>query len=318
MTPTSVLDQKAEGFRHEALFYGGSGAFVERITPFLQAGVDAGEPILVVLDTGKIELLRSALNGRADHIRFEDMAEVGSNPARIIPVWQAFVDEHAALGRPFRAVGEPIWPARSADELAECEQHESLLNVAFGDPPAWRLLCPYDVVSLPPAVLAEARRNHPFVDEGDGPLSSSTFRGLAGASKPFEGSALPEPPGSFVEMSFDSKELRAVRTFVAGHAARLGLGPARIEELVLAVNEVASNSVLHASGEGDVRMWRSDGVVVSEIRDTGRITDPLVGRRRPQLGQDGGFGLWLANQFCDLVQIRSAETGSVVRLHVKV
>jgi hypothetical protein len=33
-----------------------------------------------------------------DKVRFVDMAEVGSNPVRIIPVWREFVDEHAESG----------------------------------------------------------------------------------------------------------------------------------------------------------------------------------------------------------------------------
>jgi hypothetical protein len=31
----------------------------------------------------------------------------------------------------------------------------------------------------------------------------------------------------------------------------------------------------------------------------------------------GGYGLWLANQLCDLVQVRSFPTGSAVRLHMR-
>jgi anti-sigma regulatory factor (Ser/Thr protein kinase) len=31
----------------------------------------------------------------------------------------------------------------------------------------------------------------------------------------------------------------------------------------------------------------------------------------------GGYGLWLANQVCDLVQVRSSPAGTTVRLHVR-
>jgi hypothetical protein len=41
------------------------------------------------------------------------------------------------------------------------------------------------------------------------------------------------------------------------------------------------------------------------------------GRGKPTADRGSGFGLWLANQLCDLVQIRSFSTGSVVRLHVR-
>jgi hypothetical protein len=42
-----------------------------------------------------------------------------------------------------------------------------------------------------------------------------------------------------------------------------------------------------------------------------------VGRTPPSPDQRAGRGLWLANQLCDLVQIRSTEAGTVVRLHMR-
>jgi anti-sigma regulatory factor (Ser/Thr protein kinase) len=52
------------------------------------------------------------------------------------------------------------------------------------------------------------------------------------------------------------------------------------------------------------------------VTDRGYITDPVVGRRAPKPMQDRGRGLWIANQVCDLVQIRSSDRGTTVRLHV--
>jgi hypothetical protein len=40
----------------------------------------------------------------------------------------------------------------------------------------------------------------------------------------------------------------------------------------------------------------------------------LVGRVRPGTDACSGRGVWLVNQLCDLVQIRSAPGGSVVRV----
>ena len=37
---------------------------------------------------------------------------------------------------------------------------------------------------------------------------------------------------------------------------------------------------------------------------------------QPVLDQPGGRGLWLANQLCDLVQVRTFELGNVVRIHM--
>src|SRR5215210_5014019 len=120
------------GYRHEALFYEGDDDLLGGLVPFLREGIEREEPTLVVLAAPKIRALRDALGGDAHDIHFADMAEVGANPARIIPAWQAFLDGHAVPGRGMRGVGEPIWAERTAPELAECQRHEALLNLCFG------------------------------------------------------------------------------------------------------------------------------------------------------------------------------------------
>ncbi|MCA1843243.1 MAG: MEDS domain-containing protein, partial [Actinobacteria bacterium] len=137
-------DAVDEAFRHEALLYSGDADFVAQTASFLRDGVAAGEPALVVVSAAKIAMLREELGADADAVHFADMADVGRNPARIIPAWEDFVAACAQRGRPFRGVGEPIWASRSPAELAECERHEALLNLAFARAPAWWLLCPYD------------------------------------------------------------------------------------------------------------------------------------------------------------------------------
>jgi anti-sigma regulatory factor (Ser/Thr protein kinase) len=111
--------------------------------------------------------------------------------------------------------------------------------------------------------------------------------------------------------------LGAVRRFVGRFAERAGLGGDRTADLLLAVHEVATNSVRHGGGRGRLLLWQEPGMVLCEVRDEGRITAPLAGRERPRLGQVGGYGLWLANQVCDLVQVRAYAAGGVVRLHMR-
>jgi anti-sigma regulatory factor (Ser/Thr protein kinase) len=108
-----------------------------------------------------------------------------------------------------------------------------------------------------------------------------------------------------------------VRQFVAGRARAAGLAASRCDDLVLAVNEVASNSVRHGGGRGDIRIWPEGDVLMCEVRDRGRLDDPMAGRRRPDLVELGGHGLWIANQVCDLVQMRSFPEGSAVRIHMR-
>ena len=312
----SVFGIAPDGFRHEALLYAGEAEFVGQVSTFIRDGLDAGEQVLVVVGGEKIAALRVELGDRSTEVRFADMLDVGANPARIIPAWQAFVDEYGREERPVRGIGEPIWAGRSADELVECERHEALLNLAFANAPAWWLLCPYDTQTLPTRVLDEARRNHPSVQDAGGHHRTAEYRGLDDIGAPFD-APLPHPPAGVNELRFASHDLAAVRAWVDAHASRSGLGPSRSEDLVLAVNEIVTNSVRHGGGSGTLQMWDTVDTVISEIDDHGHIDLPMIGREQPTLDQSSGFGLWIANQVCDLVQVRTFPGRSVVRLHMK-
>jgi anti-sigma regulatory factor (Ser/Thr protein kinase) len=307
--------EAAPDFRHEALLYAGEEEFIEEASAFIRDGLEGGEPTLVAVSARKIELLRNRLNGDAGTVRFADMAAIGRNPAWIIPAWREFVDEHHGSGVPLRGIGEPISAERSPDALVECQRHESLLNLAFAANPGFWLLCPYDTTGLPEGVVAEARRSHPHVARAGDTVASAAYHGLGWAAEPFD-APLPQPPGDAARLRFQLEDLPAVRRLVRLAAARAGLGELRTGDLVLAVNELATNSVRHGGGSGTLTIWSTGRCVVCDVTDRGRIADPLAGRVRPPAGSSRGQGLWIASQLCDLAQIRSHATGSVVRLHV--
>jgi hypothetical protein len=65
-----------------------------------------------------------------------------------------------------------------------------------------------------------------------------------------------------------------------------------------------------------VHIWHTSAEIVCQFHDSGHITDPLAGRFRHG-PDDRGHGLWLVNQVCDLVELRSGEAGTTVRLHMR-
>ena len=300
-------------YLHEAFFWRGDDHFLARTVPFILEGVDAGEPVMAAVVPRHVDLLREALGGAAGEIQLLDMSRLGANPARIIPAWREFTDTYAGPGRPVRGIGEPVWSARRGSELAECQLHEALLNAAVApSTPLW-LMCPYDADGLPEPVLAEARRSHPVVVEGIAPAESS-YGGHGHIATLFAADLSPADPSVPVR-DFQRGQLAAVRAEVESRAASAGLSAVQGQDLALAVHEVAVNSVEHGGGSGDIRVWEETGALVVEVRDAGRIADPLVGRHLPAWDDVGGRGLWLANQLCDLVQIRSRATGTTVRMH---
>jgi anti-sigma regulatory factor (Ser/Thr protein kinase) len=303
-------------FQHEAFLYRGKAEFVASTAAFIRAGLAAGEPVMVAVIEPKIDLLRAELNGQADKVHFVDMAELGRNPARILPAWRQFADDHGADAPALRGIGEPIWDGRRSAEISESQLHEALLNVAFDGWPRFRLRCPYDAEALDRSVVDAAHRSHPFVVDTAGQRDSVRYAGREHAAAAFAG-VLPEPAVRPDVLMFGSDDLPVLREVVIGHAGRLHLGPQRCAELVLAVHEVATNSLRHGGERGTLRVWPDGGALICEIRDGGHITEPLVGRELPAVSDEGGRGLWLANQLCDLVQIRSSSEGTVVRLHVR-
>jgi anti-sigma regulatory factor (Ser/Thr protein kinase) len=303
-------------FRHEALLYAGEDEFLARAVTFIVDGVQQNESVLVVVSAQKIAALRDALNGAALDVQFADMAEVGHNPARIIPAWRDFVNKNGGGARPLRGIGEPISDDRSDAALAECHRHESLLNLAFAGSGDWWLLCPYDTTRLSDAVVEEAHRTHPYMFEAGRHRHSPLARGLDAISAPFD-DPLPEAPHGAPEYVFDRSGLAAIRVLARDMGVRAGLAPTRVSDLALAVDEIATNSIRHGGGRGILRIWIDDQAVFCDIRDAGRLDDPLVGRRRPSPEQLDGRGMWLVNQLCELVQIRSSMAGTIVRLHVE-
>jgi anti-sigma regulatory factor (Ser/Thr protein kinase) len=297
------------GFQHEALIYEGPDDYLQGTVPFLQAGLEAGELTMVAVGRSQREMLEGEL-GQTDDVRFADMEKLGRNPAWIIPFWREFVDE--ARGRPARGIGEPVWAARSSAALDECQRHEALLNVAFAPGASWSLLCPYDAGSLGDEVLEIVACSHPHVHREGQVEKSPAFESCPDT---FAGE-LPPPAATPETLAFGVAELGEVRNRVAAAAEAIGMDALAVADLVTATSELAANSVMHGGGSGTLRLWHEDSRLLAEVEDRGRIEEPLVGRLRPNISQEGGRGLWLANQLCDLVQIRSGEQGTTVRLHL--
>jgi anti-sigma regulatory factor (Ser/Thr protein kinase) len=312
----SLTTLSGSGFRHEALLYAGQDEFLAGTVPFISSAIAAADPILVAVPDDQVRALKSELDADSDAVQFANMEELGRNPARIIPAWRDFVESSRGTGRPLWGIGEPIWSGRSAAELVECHHHEFLLNLAFANTADFWLLCPYDTAALDPEVVEKARCSHPLVAEEAVSRESDAYLEPALAPGPFEG-ALPPPSGEPEELGFERPALHEVRSFVADRATRARLGVDRVADLVLAVSELASNSMLHAGGRGTVRIWQEPSAMVCEVMDVGRFEEPLLGRVRPAPNKSTGRGLWLVNQLCDLVQMRSLANGNVVRLHMR-
>lgn len=216
----------------------GPEEFLTAAVAFIEDGVAAGEPTIAILPNPLLKRLRARLGSNARRARLEDMAAVGRNPARILPLLYEFVQSNG--GRP-QIIEQPLWRGRSEAEVAEVLCHEALVNRAFADTDV-QLLCAYDVETTDRPVLADARRTHPQLVSLDGARSASPDYvapfGLHGDL----GAALEEPRPPVEEIPV-TRELRSLRQRVASSAVTASLPGSRREDLVLAVNEAAINAL---------------------------------------------------------------------------
>jgi anti-sigma regulatory factor (Ser/Thr protein kinase) len=110
--------------------------------------------------------------------------------------------------------------------------------------------------------------------------------------------------------------LAGVRAFAATRARQAGLPPRRVGDLVIAVGDLVANTFAHTSGPGTLTLWLTGGEVICQVNDTGHFTGPLAGRlQRDPVAAGGSRGLWVVQQVCDLVQIRTGPAGTAIRLH---
>ncbi|HTX30685.1 MAG TPA: anti-sigma factor RsbA family regulatory protein [Solirubrobacteraceae bacterium] len=295
---------------HQALFYRGDREYLDGVMRFITPALQAGEPVMAAIPPDRGELLRRELGGYGAEVEILDMFELGRNPARIMPAVERMLAKHE--GRTLHCVGEPIWPGRTAEEIQEAAKHEALINLAWPGA-AIRLLCLYDTERLGPEVLADAERTHPVVIEGGTPRQTPSYSGSAVPVRSDQ--PLPPVPDEACELAFTIDELHDAREVVDKEASAAGLDRARVEDLKLAVSELATNAIRHGPGRGMLHVWRRPDRLVCQVDDGGTIKDPLAGRRLPIPRAAGGLGLWAVNQLCDLVEIRSSQCGTTIRIH---
>lgn len=137
------------------------------------------------------------------------------------------------------------------------------------------------------------------------------------SSGSWDGGPLSTPPDG-AELLWYRANLAAVREFTAVRARRAGLPPRRVSDLVIAVSELAANTLAHTSGPGMLTLWVTDDEIICQVQDQGQITDPLAGTVRPASdAPGGGRGLWVVHQVCDRVEIRTGPAGTTVRVHMR-
>jgi anti-sigma regulatory factor (Ser/Thr protein kinase) len=298
---------------HQALLYDSAQQFLATALPFIRDGLTHGHPVLAVTTDANSALLHERLGSAADRVEFVRPTAWYDAPGRTLAACHRYMHERLDGHACVRVIGEPVWTGRDELETLEWKRFEAMVNVAFARAAAW-MICTYDSRVLPAELVADARRTHPEL-AGAGE-SNTSYLDPVRFSQEYD-HELPPPPDKHEALTFDS-DPAPVRQFVAAHATMLGLAPQRVDDLVLAANEVVTNAIRHGAGHGRARMWRNGRRVLCEVSDPGYARQDLLGVVPPDPAADHGHGLWIARQLCDLIEIRSLRPGTTVRMHMRV
>jgi anti-sigma regulatory factor (Ser/Thr protein kinase) len=302
-----------QGLVHQALIYGSDEEFIRFAVPFVEEAVAADEPALVAVQERNVENLRAALGGAPPRVTLFSGEQWYDTSARTRDKFGRWIAEHAD-GTRVRLIGEPPWAIGHDAQVRDWARYESVLNVAFSEYPV-TFICSYDARVLPPEVIEHARSTHPEIVGSHGAEDSETYEDPVEFCGRLD-DAVTRPTGNpDDEISFGLAGLAAVRRSIGDVAIQAGLPRSRAEELVLAVNEIATNAVVHGRAPATVRIWHGDGELVFEVSDSGDgISDAFAGQLTPSAMGLGGRGIWLTRLVCDAVEIRNGS-GCTVAIH---
>ncbi|HXV93403.1 MAG TPA: ATP-binding protein [Pseudonocardia sp.] len=299
--------------RHVGAFHTGTADLVRQALPLVTAALARGEPVASALRPETERALLEAAGrppglitldppGGPDGLSGQTTASRRARELRELAAGAGAVTVVSEHDSRFDGADGRFWT-----EL------DAATTVALAELPV-DMTCFFPEVPLHLEVLAGAVRNHPLLLAGDGARPNPYFLGprevLLG--RPAPAPLLLGPPD--VRVRFDAWQLHEVRASVEHAVAVSGFDPSRAEDVVLAVNEVATNAVEHGAQEADLYIWNRPEGLVCEVHDRGALEDPLPGLCPPHPGEARGRGIWIARQLCDVLHVWTDADGTHVRM----
>lgn len=313
--------------QHAAAFHDTTEDLVARLVPMVEAATHRGEPVALALHPRTEEALRAALSSPSTPPSSTPPSPTPPSPTLHSlsgPGHDACSGQTVALSRA-RELREMTRAEGTVTVLTEhrCDldgpdgafwtELDAAVNVALADLPV-HLTCFFPEMPLHLSVLHGARRNHPLLLV-DGELRHNPEHRdphAVLADTPIAPPALLGAPD--LHLRFRAWQLQEVRREVRRLAESTGFVAERVDDVVQAVNEVATNAVEHGARDGELYLWATADGLVCEVHDSGVLRDPLPGLVAPHPSDPHGRGLWIARQLCDLLHVWTDQGGTHVRV----
>ncbi|MEJ2886418.1 ATP-binding protein [Actinomycetospora aeridis] len=301
----------ADPFRHLALSYRDTDGLVASLGPMLDAALARGDVVLAAVDELVRAVIEQRLGDRVPGIVFGEPAQPYT--------WSG----QTTAARRATTLREMTADGRAALVLSD--------SSAVGAPDAWNVVdassnlalrgLPVTLVCLCDALRGDAERflywNHPELVDGVTASPNPRYRTPDQVL-----TAMPAPPApalgppDHTTTFTGAGALRDVRRVTRARGEEAGLDADRVDGLVLAVGELASNCVEHGPGHGTLSWWTAPGRLVAQLDDPGLMSTTTPGLRCPETRSVRGRGVWLARQLTDLLHLWTGADGTHVRLEI--
>lgn len=295
------------GYSHGLLVHDTDEDLVEGTRAFVERGLTSGAHVLVHSTRPQVDLLRDVL-GTQERLEYGYDEEMYQAPTKTLFAYQQKLAETPK--------GTEVWVTgtvplgRDAAERAAWARYESAVNEALSAFP-FRALCTYDARKLPGSVIAAARATHPTIgDHLTSQASPEYVDPSAFLAHPL--ARTPQPPTTRPAQAMTITrldDLARLRHLVESTARACSAVPQRsIQELVIAVNEVTANGLVHGAPPVHLTVWADVGTLTCLVADSGRgALDPLSGYRYPD--ETSPMGLWATRQLVDDMFIGALPDG---------
>lgn len=292
-------------FDHDAFVHDSDEDYAAALAPLLQGAASHGDATAAVVSKGKAGLLAAALGSAAAKVNFVDAEAWYRHPVSTIAAYESLL-RRTPSGVRTVLIGEVQFGSEPAD-WTSWTRYEALLNSSLARYDA-HVVCPYDRRTLPGSVVEDALRTHPWVLDGLGRHASDNYD-----EPDFLVASLPpsvEVPSREPDLELSlARSLRHARHEFARLATASGFDSERVDELTLAVNEIATNAIVHGGIPSLLQVWQEPGGLTCVVSDRGKGADPLAGFQSPPRGSTSGYGLWLTRTIFDRADALADDDG---------
>ncbi|MEV6490900.1 sensor histidine kinase [Actinoplanes sp. NPDC051633] len=293
------------------------------LVPELRRSLQAGDPVFLVVSEHTAAVVRDDLGSAGTRLEWGDRAVFYQRLGLAYEAFRRYLADQHAQGRRVHVVAEPHIPDYLAsdapvDRAMAYLEYESVCNDTYA-PYGSSVTCLWDSRRYASHVIdgACSVHSHELTETGRtlNPRYVASDDYLAGRTD-----APLQAPSAAVEQDLElieAKQLGLLRAALGSWIDQHGFDAPAVEDIVLAITEVATNGLTHGAAPVRVRGWQDGSTLVVQVDDSGgRPVPPDAGYRRPAAAHTpGGRGLWLARQLADTVTARTQAGQTSVRLH---